>query len=143
MNKILQKTTQAIIEEIDSEDGFDKSFDLVDQLLQEYGEIELAEKLFEELSGKVAWEVISELFGILVWSTSDNGSSLLAITNQWLQECNNIEKVKIALNLDCYPFKDKNDMMNVLNQVGLKYPEVKGHCQDLVESRFKLNENQT
>lgn len=132
MKKILRQTLEKIKEE---SGDFDESFYLVNCLLDEYGENKLASLLYREIDKSIDWNVIADLFNILIWSTSDNGSQLIRETNKWLIEAEDIRKIKIALNLDVYPFKEQDKMERVLNDIKSKYPNLAGKCNSLIESR--------
>ena len=75
---ILAETLAAIRSE--RGEKFDRSFTLVDRLLAEFGEGDLAERLYAAIPIECPWEVVADLFGILQWSTSDNGAALSRAT---------------------------------------------------------------
>jgi hypothetical protein len=127
---------------IGSERGekFDRSFALVDRLLAELGEIDLAERLYAAIPIECPWEVIADLFGILLWSTSDNGAALSRATEGWLQAGEDLRRMRVALHLDSYPFLDRSEMEQVLREVATRHPEVAARCNELVEARRKLLE---
>lgn len=132
MNETLARALKAIAAESPQ---FDKSFELVDELVLAYGENALADRLITEIDAAIDWRVVAELFGILQWSTSDNGHAIAAAAERWLRECNDERKVNIALNLDTYPFRDKAEMHAVLRVVASKFPSSKIQCERLVASR--------
>jgi putative addiction module component (TIGR02574 family) len=127
---------------IASEHGgrFHRSFDLVDRLLAEYGEENLAERLYADIPTDCPWQVVADLFGILIWSTSDNGAAITRTTESWLQAGEDLRRIQVALYLDVYPFKDAGEMERILVQVAAKYPEAAEQCARLVISRRKLGE---
>ena len=132
MIALLQET----LDTIQSEGGeYNKSFDLVDQLLLRYGESDLANRLYSEIESLYPWETVADLFGILIWSTSDNGSALTKVTDNWITECNEERKVSIALHLDTYPFHDAAEMNEKLEKVSVKFPALKNRCVELINSR--------
>ncbi len=55
--------------------AFDSSFRLAAELVREFGETGLADRLISEIPADIPWEVVADLFGILEWSTSDNGAA--------------------------------------------------------------------
>jgi len=114
---------------------FDRSFDLVDRLLAEFGEADMAERLYAAIPSECPWEVVSDLFGILLWSTSDNGAALSRVTEGWLRVGEDLRRVRVALHLDSYPFGDRSEMEQVLRQVAAKQPDVAARCEELIESR--------
>ena len=108
---------------------------MVDCLINEYGEDNLAYRLYDEIDKSIDWNIVSDLFCILIWSTSDNGTQLTKETNKWLIEAKDIRKIKIALNLDVYPFKEQKQMELVLNNIKSKYPDLAQRCTSLIASR--------
>jgi hypothetical protein len=120
--------------------GFDQSFGLVNQLIEEYGESNLAERLYADIPTTYPWEVIADLFCILVWSTSDGGAALTKTTESWLLAGKEINKIQIALHLEAYPFSDREQMEKVLSGISRLYPEVAPRCEELIASRKELKE---
>ncbi len=132
----MSDTLTTVLDSIAAESPhFDKSFALVDQLLLAYGEDDLANRLISEIDETTDWRVVADLFGILQWSTSDNGYALMRATEQWLRDCNNERKVNIALHLDTFPFKDKGEMQTILELVANRFPSSREQCMRLLESR--------
>lgn len=132
MKAILSKT----LEKIKKESGnFDNTFELVDCLVSEYGENKLGSRLYNEIDKSIDCNIIADLFNILIWSTSDNGSQLIRETETWLVEAKDIRKIKIAINLDIYPFQEKKKMELVLNNIKSKYPDLAKRCISLIKSR--------
>jgi len=118
--------------------NFVRSFDLVDELIRKFGEAGLAERLYAAIPRERPWEDIADLFGILSWSTSDDGSALMRTMEQWLVETTDVRQVHIALHLDFYPFSSPSSeagmMERVLAAVAAKFPEVSEQCRGLLES---------
>ena len=137
MNTLLTETLECIA--IESGD-FDKSFGLVDRLIEDYGEADLTQRLYADIDQSVPWEIVADLFSILIWSTSDNGTSLTDVTEQWITECDDERKIAIALNIDVYPFISEIEMINKLKLVADNFPNLKQRCMALIFSRTK---NQT
>lgn len=137
-SSILAETLAAI----GSERGgrFDRSFALVDRLLAEFGEVDLAERLYATIPIECPWEVVADLFGILEWSTSDNGAALIRATESWLRAGEDTRRIRVALHLDSYPFLDRSEMEQVLRKVAAKHHEVAARCNELIESRRRLPE---
>ena len=135
MLQSLLKQTLFMIE-AERERDFDESFLFVDELLKEYGEENLADRLYSDIPIDFSWEVISDLFGILIWSMSDAGAAtFFDTTNQWLLEGNDLRKIRIALHLDFYPFYNQQQMQIVLSELANQYPEVAQQCHDFIASR--------
>lgn len=121
---------------IEKESGdFDRSFDLVDSLVLEYGETDLANQLYENIPSNVKWQVVADLFSILIWSTNDNGSEIMGTMEDWLLQANNERKARIAIYVEPYPFKEKLAMEKALLNVAKKFTNLKQRCSELIESR--------
>ncbi len=135
---ILAETLAAIAAERGAH--FDRSFILVDRLLAEFGEGDLAERLYAAIPIECPWEVIADLFGILEWSTSDNGTSLSRATEDWLRAAEDPRRMRVALNLDSYPFLDRSEMERILSRVAAIYPDVAARCDELIEARRRSRE---
>ena len=119
---------------------FRRSFRLVDDVLSEFGEASLAERLYDAIPTDRPWEDVADLFGILVWSTSDNGSALTRVTDGWLKEGSDLRRCQIALHLDTYPFRERVEMEAVLRRVAERMPELAPKCDELIQSRRQLRE---
>lgn len=136
MNELLARTLKTIELE---RPKFRESFHLVSELLQLYGELNLAERLYADCAPSVAWPVIADLFSILIWSTNDNGLALTQTTERWLIECNDERKVNIAINLDVFPFMEKTEMDKYLSVAAKKFLSATDKCNELLAGREKLN----
>src|SRR4051812_24689156 len=89
------------LDTISAERGnFDRSFDLVRDVIRKLGEAGLAERLYAATPVERPWEDIADLFGILIWITSDNGGALMRTMEQWLLDAADVRQVQIALHLD-------------------------------------------
>ena len=131
---LLQQTLSTI--EAEREGNFYESFQLVDELLKEYGEQDIAEHLYRDIPIDYSWEVVADLFEILIWSMSDSGAAaLFDTTNQWLLEGDNLRKIRIALNINLYPFRNPQQMRDALSELANRYPEVAQQCYDFIASR--------
>ncbi len=135
---ILAETLAAIGSERGGQ--FDRSFALVDRLLAEFGEGDLAERLYAAIPVDCPWEVVADLFGILIWSTSDNGTAICRATEGWLRAGEDPRRMRVALHMDAYLFLERAEMERVLRGVAARRPEVAPRCDELVEGRRKLPE---
>lgn len=137
MNPILQKSLDAICLE---RDGFEYStaFDAAYELVKEYGEENLANRLFSEIPRAIPYEIVADLFNILIWQTSDNGSALCRETDDWLIETSDNRKILISLAMDAYPFLDFEKMKTVLTNLANSKPKFSEKCKKLILSREKL-----
>jgi len=138
MRKVLADTLTCIAKE---RPIFRRSFALVAQLLGEYGEANLTERLYQEIPKYVPWEVVADLFGIILWSAGDNGVALMRTAENWLRSGEDLRRIRMVLNLDVYPFMDPSVMERVLNKVAAQHPEVADRCRDLVESRRQVGKD--
>ncbi len=136
MNELLSRTLKTIELE---RPKFHESFQLVAELLQLYGELNLAERLYADCAPSVAWPVIADLFSILIWTTNDNGHALTRTTERWLIECNDERKVNVAINLDSYPFMEQVEMARYLSVAAKNFPSSTDRCNELLAERKKLN----
>ena len=132
---LVTETLDAIAAE---QGNFDRSFDLVHEVIRKFGEAGLAERLYSAIPRERRWEDIADLFGILIWSTSDNGGALMRTMEQWLLDATDVRQVQIALHLHVYPFSSPSSkggtMDRVLGDVAAKFPQVSERCRELVES---------
>lgn len=114
---------------------FQKAFDSAKVLVSEYGEEGLAERVATEVPAAVPWEVVADLLGILVWSTSDNGAAIHAQAEKWLIEARDGRRAQIALHLEAYPFETLEEMKRVLSRVAEVFPDSAMRCRALVNQR--------
>ena len=135
MKLLLKQTLSKITEEAED---YDESFDLVDKVIAEYGEKNLASRLYGDIDQSIDWQTIANLFSILEWSTSDNGTELSRETNQWLKEANDERKINIAMNLTTYPFLEFQEMVKVLNHVAERFPSLKRNCEEMIRKRCEI-----
>ena len=116
-------------------DQFKEAFEAADRLKTEFGESGLAELLANQVPDSVPYTVVSDLLGILVWSTQDNGAAIRRQTEQWLIEGTNLRKIQIALGLESYPFEATSQMKEVLTRLAETYPQIASQCVQLVGQR--------
>jgi uncharacterized protein YijF (DUF1287 family) len=141
MTPVLEKVIAAICRERDGR--FDETFRLVDQLLTEYGEDDLANRLVNEIPRKVPFEIVTELLDILSWSASEKASIAIGRTReQWLRDGTDTRKLMIALHGESYPFIDQGEMESVLARLAHVNSDVSGRCLLLIEQRRKDSRRQ-
>jgi len=134
MTPILSQVIAAICRERD--ERFDDTFQLVQQLLSEYGEHDLANRLFAEIPRDVPFEVVTDLLGILSWSGSDACVHEIGRTTEgWLKEGKDNRKLQIALHGEAYPFADIAEMERILSHLAQSNEHVRGRCLLLIEQR--------
>lgn len=112
----------------------------VGELIDDAGEDRLAERLDAAIPPTWPWEVVAELYEILSLWTSDEGSALLRTTEGWLREGTNLRRIQVALSLSAYPFRDRDEMVQVLSGIAQRFPEVADHCDYLIQSRKRIQE---
>jgi hypothetical protein len=131
MTPILEKCIETICLERDN--GWDSSFDVIAQLVLEYGEESLAERLIEEVPRTVPFEVVSDLLSILIWSTSDNGHAIAKAANIWLREQADTRKILVALNLEVIPFSSAEEAKQVLMPIAETNYLASSHCMRVLD----------
>lgn len=100
----------------------------------------MAERLYAAIPIESPWEVVADLFGILLWSTSDNGEAINRATEGRLWSGEEPRRVRVALHLDSYSFLDRSEMEQVLRGVAARHPEVAPKCDELIDACRKLPE---
>lgn len=114
---------------------YDLAFDAVHDVVNVFGEIDLANRLFSEIPRTMHEELVADLFNLLAWQTDDNGSAMTREIETWLRESQDTRKITIALSLDVYPFSDAHEMYQVLSKIAGATPEFADRCQALITSR--------
>lgn len=136
MRTQLQQAIEAVTRE--RHNRFNESFAKVAALIPQYPPEELAERLMDDIPLAVPWEVAADILGILIWSTDDNGASVMRTAEQWLIDAEDLRRIHLALSLDFYPFKTNRQMRHVLNKVAQRFPEMISQCNSLIDSRAQL-----
>ncbi len=99
------------------------------RLLERYGESSnLARLLLDDLPSDVRTSRrsdVSDLLALWVWQTHDNGSRIRKTLETWLHECDDENKVWIALHREGVPFCEKSD---VLDHVAMIFPRLREIC---------------
>lgn len=117
------------------EPEYTEAFDAVQAVVTEFGELDLADRLFANIPESIPSLLVAKLFDLLAWQTDDNGSAMTRTIECWLAEGTNLRKVQIAFNLDVYPFLDERQMYRVLSRLAEAHPQVADRCQQLISSR--------
>ncbi|WP_447792200.1 MULTISPECIES: hypothetical protein [Pseudomonas] len=134
MHQIVAKALDVIVVE-SNEPQYTEAFDAVYAVVAEFGEPELADRLFADIPESTPFLLVTKLFDLLAWQTEDNGSAITRTVERWLVESTNPRKVQIALNLEVYPFPDEHEMYRVLSQVAVALPQMADRCQELITAR--------
>lgn len=112
----------------------------MEKVLASMGETDIANQVMSEAAAEVSWQEIADLLGILMWSTTDNGSQIMRTAESWLHDMRDERRVAVALNLDAYPFLDRAEMERVLTRVAKTWPSVRDQCLELIRSRQESSE---
>jgi len=115
--------------------GYTEAFCAAQAVVSEFGECNLADRLFSDIPDSISFLLVAKLFNLLAWQTEDNGSAMTRTVERWLVEGENMRKVQIALNLDVYPFVEEDEMCRVLSYVAVSHPQLADKCQQLISSR--------
>jgi hypothetical protein len=141
MKPTLHRVIETICESRD-EGPWDKLNEgCIDDLVQEYGEHDLINRLYREIPRTVPFEVVCDLFNLLVWRTNDNGADASRSIEQWLRDGLDTRQLLIALNAGSYPFVDANEMEQVLLKLADRIPfdlRIFNRCKYLIAERSKL-----
>ncbi|ABX04698.1 conserved hypothetical protein [Herpetosiphon aurantiacus DSM 785] len=140
MNQDILAQTLLVIQAERIHGGFNTSSAWVDRLVADAGEEQLAERLDAAIGDTWPWEVVADLFGLLTWQTSDNGADLSDTTDDWLREGTNLRRIQIALHGEAYPFHDRAEMVQVLEGIAQRFPEVADRCEELITSRNRMKD---
>lgn len=128
----------AIIETESRAGHYTDAHDAARAIVIEWGEQDLADRLFVDIPGSVPFRRVSHLFDFLAWQTDDNGAAMTRTVERWLVEGRDIRKVQIALNLEVYPFPDAQEMYRVLTQTAKTFPQLAERCEQLIGDRQTL-----
>ena len=137
MNEELERAVAAVVAERTGK--FDQSFASVAALIPHYLPAALADRLVTDIPSTVAWEVVADILGILIWSTDDNGSAIMRAAERWLVEAQDLRRIRIALHLDVYPFATADEMRKVFAVVAHRFPELAPRCVALADARTAGN----
>lgn len=108
------------------------SFSLVNELVEAYGESDLANRLYADIPEEVPWQVVARLFNGIIWSTTDNGAALCYAVEGWLATGDDLRKARIGLALEVFLYPDSGQMEEVLCRLARRFPEVKIECDCMI-----------
>ncbi|EUB84920.1 hypothetical protein [Pseudomonas sp. GM30] len=134
MHQVVERALNVIAAE-SSEPEYTEAFSAARAVVLEFGEENLADRLFADIPDSISFMQVARLFDFLAWQTEDNGSAMTRSIERWLVEGTNLRKVQIALNLEIYPFPDEREMYRVLSDVAASLPEMADKCQQIISSR--------
>ena len=120
--------------------GFSEAFSRVDAVRAEFGEENLANRLMQAIPADVADEVVADLFGILEWSTADNGSALRRDTDRWLLSNVDDRRIYVALHMEAFPLPDIREMEGVLTRLAEARPMFRSRCKELIAMRRQVED---
>ncbi|CAN7438019.1 hypothetical protein LJR066_002707 [Acidovorax sp. LjRoot66] len=100
-------------------------------LLREYGESsDLTNQLWSDLSAELRVNRrrdISDLLGLWIWRTPDNGSRIRNALDDWLRACDDESKVWIALHREGIPFVQEGDLLERATE---RFPSLANLCRE-------------
>ncbi|NWA81642.1 hypothetical protein [Pseudomonas sp. D2002] len=134
MHQVVERALRVIAAE-SHEPQYTEAFSAVHAVVIEFGEENLADRLFADIPDSIAFMQVARLFDFLAWQTDDNGSAMTRTAERWLVEGTDLRKIQIALNLEVYPFPDEHEMYRVLSDVAESFPQMADRCQQLISSR--------
>ncbi|WP_420233301.1 hypothetical protein ACN079_01980 [Pseudomonas sp. ABY48] len=134
MHQVVTRALDVIASEC-CEPEYTEAFSAVRAVVTEFGEKNLAERLFADIPDSISFLLVARLFNLLAWQTDDNGSAMTRTVEHWLVEGTNLRKLQLALNLDVYPFVEEGDMYRVLSDVAVTHPQLADKCQQMISSR--------
>ena len=134
MHQVVERALNVIAAE-SSEPEYIEAFSASRAVVLEFGEENLADRLFADIPDSISFMQVARLFDFLAWQTEDNGSAMTRAIERWLVEGTNLRKVQIALNLDVYPFLDERELDRVLSDVAVSLPEMADRCRQITSSR--------
>ncbi|WP_278535012.1 hypothetical protein [Delftia acidovorans] len=108
------------------------------RLLHEYGEgSNLPTLLWQDLLPQQRYERaedVRDLLALWVWKTPDNGTRIRSTLDTWLQDCNDQNKVWIALHREGVPFSESAE---IVQRVARSFPALAKICADAISNRYR------
>ncbi len=141
MHSTVEQALNTICQSRDEGDWRSLDEEVLEKLVEQFGEEDLANKLFEEIPRTVPYEVVCDLFDLLAWRTNDNGSSVTRTVESWLRDATDNRQLFIALHLNVYPFLDRQEMEDVLSKLAGRNHVFHHRCTELIAQRRLLNES--
>jgi len=87
-------------------------------------------------------EWIAKVLSQLIWLTADNGDEICDTMDVWLLQ-DDKRKVEIVLNVDgIFPFGGGPKMIENLQRVENRWPELAGRCDEIIQAWRKQHERQ-
>ena len=118
-----------------SEDGTDVYWDLIEKLVAETPIDDLPNVIVENTPPETEPWKLGALFDHLLWSTPDNGHSVMRECERWLIG-SDYRKARYALAMtSVFPFRDPNEMVRVLLRVAQTWPDLRPRCEELIAKR--------
>jgi hypothetical protein len=119
--------------------NLDRTFDLARQLVNAYGQEDLAERLYADLPADGSWEgaavLYHAIFWVLQWQGRGDDTRLMESPERWLHDGTDLGKVRIVLHVEVYPFDRPAEMERVLRRVAARQPAVAERCRELIAAR--------
>jgi hypothetical protein len=102
--------------------------------------VNIADEIFDRCrTAARSWpKGIAEQFALLIWSTDDNGSEIMAALKRWLQS-DDLDRIRVAVEgVGVFPFRHRAEMEAVLAVVKKRWPDLTGKCDQLIADRAAL-----
>ena len=112
----------------------DEILSLIEQAFIDLATEDLAEALFS-CSDTSELQKVAKILNIAAWCSNDNGASAQVTLESWLRG-ENTSKIWVSLHTECYPFKETEEMIEVLTNVKTKFPEHSKRCEELITGRL-------
>ncbi len=119
---------------------FRDAHDAVRHLVLEHGEAGLADFVLNNSAEAVPSTVLADVLGISFWCTDSNGSVVQRDFERWLSDGSDPRRVEVALYSECYPFRDRDQMTEVLQELSKKMPSVSARCSEIISQRARSSE---
>ena len=116
-------------------------FDSVDELVKAYEATDYPNAILHLSAGVDALKV-GCLFGILLWSTKDEGSTVQACRRAWLTQQDE-RAIEVALSVaDAFPVQDLDVFQRMLNEIQTTFPKLESLCHFWILAIQRIRENE-
>jgi hypothetical protein len=94
--------------------------------------------LYERRAPALRPEALADIFDRLLWCLDDEGAALLEVREKWLMS-HDRGRVEVALAMnETFPFNDPLKMVEVLDSISTRWPDLSAQCQRIKEGRAAL-----
>jgi hypothetical protein len=78
---------------------------------------------------------LAEIFDRMIWTLEDNGAGVLTTARQWLDDANDIVRIRIALAMkEGFLYEDRSSMLASFRRLTGRYPDVGERCNQIVRA---------